>query len=121
MKTKWWIAAGLIVVAVIGVTVAIPALLPPKPGVTMENFDRIEKGMTREQVEAILGKPPDEPSHGIRFRHAPSWTSDAGDVIWIQFDDNNRVIQKGQSLFHEPTLNEKIRDWFRPRAKPEAA
>jgi hypothetical protein len=32
-------------------------LTTPTPGVTRENFDRLERGMTTVQVEAILGKP----------------------------------------------------------------
>jgi hypothetical protein len=32
-------------------------LLPPRPGVTPENFHRLRLGMTEPEVEAILGEP----------------------------------------------------------------
>ena len=38
------------------VTLGVLAQLPPRPGVTRANFDRIEKGMTLAQVEEIFGK-----------------------------------------------------------------
>ena len=57
MKKKWWLITAAIVVACVGLLVAIPSLLPPHPGVTKENFDRIKEGMTRAEVEASLGKP----------------------------------------------------------------
>src|ERR1035438_9324153 len=40
---------------VIVVTLGVLAMLPPRPGVTKANFDRIEKGMTRAEVEQIFG------------------------------------------------------------------
>jgi hypothetical protein len=40
---------------VIAVTVGVLAMLPPRPGVTKTNFDRIETGMTRAEVEDIFG------------------------------------------------------------------
>ena len=33
-------------------------ILTPKPGACEENFKRLRKGMTRAQVEALLGGPP---------------------------------------------------------------
>ena len=32
------------------------AVLPPRPGVTKANFDRIKLGMTKAEVSAIMGK-----------------------------------------------------------------
>ena len=43
--------------AFVGLTLGVLALLPPKPGVTKENYDRIEVGMTRGEVEQIFGGP----------------------------------------------------------------
>jgi hypothetical protein len=39
----------------IAMTLSVFAMLPPRPGVTKANFDRIEKGMTRAEVEEIFG------------------------------------------------------------------
>jgi hypothetical protein len=54
---------------------ALPGLrlLWPRPGVTPDNFKRLRQGMTREHVEAILGRPgreegPDTVWEGDRCR-----------------------------------------------------
>ena len=69
----------------VGLAVAIPALLPPTPGVTFANYNRIEVGMTREEVEAVLGKPNE------RIDDSAIWKSEAGDVVTIDFDANGDV------------------------------
>jgi hypothetical protein len=40
----------------IAVILGVLAMLPPRPGVTKANFDRIEKGMTLAEVEEIFGE-----------------------------------------------------------------
>jgi hypothetical protein len=50
--------------------------LPPRHGVTRDNYGRIEVGMTLEQVEAILGMPPGD--HGQAHGRIHSY-SDGGD------------------------------------------
>jgi hypothetical protein len=56
MRKKLVLAFGLVVclglVALFGWH-----LLPPKPGVTEANFRRLHQGMSKAQVEAILGGP----------------------------------------------------------------
>jgi hypothetical protein len=60
------VLAGLAVVAAAGmvaVVVTWPPFQPVRPplnpgGVTPEDFQRIEKGMSRREVETILGGPP---------------------------------------------------------------
>jgi hypothetical protein len=47
--------AGLAVMVAAGVG----ALWPRPSRVTGENFDRIEKGMSRAEIEAVLGPPGD--------------------------------------------------------------
>src|SRR5438270_507685 len=51
----------LLVLLAVGVLaclgLAVPALLPPKPGVTAENSRRLHSGMMKEEVDAILGGP----------------------------------------------------------------
>jgi hypothetical protein len=40
----------------IAVILGVLAMLPPRPGVTTVNYDRIERGMTRAEVEEIFGR-----------------------------------------------------------------
>jgi hypothetical protein len=55
----------LVVLAVLAVVVAAGVVLWPRPPsrITRENFDRIREGMTRAEVEAILGPPGDYRTH----------------------------------------------------------
>jgi outer membrane protein assembly factor BamE (lipoprotein component of BamABCDE complex) len=57
MKKKWWIIAAATIAGCIGLAFVIPALRPSKPGVTKENFERIQLGMTKTEVEGIFGGP----------------------------------------------------------------
>jgi hypothetical protein len=50
------VLAGLAVVVVVGVVILWPRSSSP---ITQENFDRIRDGMSRAEVEAILGPPCD--------------------------------------------------------------
>ncbi|HET6424759.1 MAG TPA: outer membrane protein assembly factor BamE [Planctomycetaceae bacterium] len=57
--------------------------------VTKANFDRIEVGMTRAEVEAILGKPTGS------YQGILSWTTNhSHTVISIVVDDQGRVSEK---------------------------
>ena len=57
MTKKRWILLAGILAACVCLTLAVLALLPPRPGVTLANIERIEKGMTLAEVEKILGGP----------------------------------------------------------------
>lgn len=57
--------------------------------VTRANFHRIQKGMKREEVEAILGKP----EHS--YQGVLSWsTNHSHTVISVVLDDKGRVDDK---------------------------
>lgn len=99
MRKNRWLLFGLLLACVVGVALGVLALLP-RPGVTRENFDRIEVGMSRADVEAIFGGP----ANGV------SWWADLDrDVVadadkagWedadgfnsatIVFDEHDRVV-----------------------------
>jgi hypothetical protein len=49
------IAVGLGLLASVGAFALWPE--PITPGLTQENFDRVRQGMTRPEVEALLGPP----------------------------------------------------------------
>jgi hypothetical protein len=110
MKKKWWIIAAATIAGCIGLALVIPALRPPRPGVTKENFDRIEIGMTRADVEAILGEPNIWP---------PVWESDLGDEAQIEFDHQFRVKEKHWDEWPDDrTVYEKLLDQLPWRERP---
>jgi hypothetical protein len=84
-----WALAGLAVVVTSGAAV----LWPRTEQITRQNFDRIHTGMTRTEVEAILGRPGDYSTapieveyRGDSVRVPDRWVSDQA-VIAISFFD----------------------------------
>jgi hypothetical protein len=60
------LALGLLACFGVVALVAAPRRQPPQPRVNPENFRRLSLGMSAQQVEAVLGRPPDPdyaPSH----------------------------------------------------------
>ena len=57
MNRKRSIVVCGIVVSIACVLLITYAVLPARPGVTKTNYDRIELGMTKADVAAIMGKP----------------------------------------------------------------
>jgi hypothetical protein len=105
------IALPLIVVAV---TFGVLAMLPPRPGVTKANFDRIEKGMTQAEVEErFFGVPvlviDDGPRRMTRYE-GPTQHGDA--VVRIMFDENGRVFEKLWWGWTPETFSERLKRWI---------
>jgi len=61
----------------------------PSSGVTKENFARIEVGMTKSQVEAILGKPTAKSAHD----NCSAWGDPNKEIadLAVWYDDQGRV------------------------------
>jgi SmpA / OmlA family len=136
MKRPW--LAGVGSVLVLG-TLSFGAWLLTRPAssATEANFERIQKGMTKAQVESILGKPDIfEMSHKTTsetgyFEFVWLAVSDRGFgqkvtatsaiAIWIGGDthfvvslsDNYIVNNTGTFTWPQPTLAERIRSWLR--------
>jgi hypothetical protein len=96
--------------------VASPAWLAwPHTAITRQNAGRIRRGMTRQEVEVILGGPPREegghyPVFGTAGLPWEEWaTPDI--VIFVTFDDNGRVA--GMAAFHDDGLIDAIRRLLR--------
>jgi hypothetical protein len=111
MTRKRLIAWGL-VAACVCLSPAVIAWLPI-PGVTSANFDRIEKRMTKADVEAVFGNPPFKREHLGGGGNWYSWrTEDERAAAVIVFDDDDRVSQKFWVNSSE-ALWDKIRRWLR--------
>jgi hypothetical protein len=96
------------------VTLGVLAMLPPddRPGVTKANFDRIEKGMTLDEVEGIFGRVED--MDVMPDWHGPGrlaiWCADDGVEARITFE-NDCVTEKSWFPSDE-TIPHKIRRWL---------
>ncbi len=73
------------------VVFALVVLLPVSQ-VTKANYDRIEKGMSVEEVESILGGRATYSDSDPKAKYVLHlWHPSAGDQIRVVFDENRRV------------------------------
>ncbi len=103
MRKRWrWVAAALAGLAVV-LAVGVVALWPESDRITLWNYQRLQGGMTRAEVEEILGPPGDfrtetkSPVYGPKWlkepRTAEMWLTDDS-VILVWFDASQRVKEK---------------------------
>ena len=93
---------------VIVVTLGVLAILPPSPGVTKANFDRIEKGMTKAEVEEIFGGKGElfhEDDKALMY-----WDADDGSLALIRFVDN--CVPDKTWYDSDETILGKLRRWL---------
>jgi hypothetical protein len=122
MRKRKWLILSLLLAACFGVAYLCFA---PRRGVTLANFERIEKGMTQEQVEDFLGGPPGLPYRvgeidatwvfenyelmiGHNFR---VWQSREGS-LGIYFDEVGKVAVKTWFPYEE-SFWDRFRRWLR--------
>jgi hypothetical protein len=110
-KKRWMVLASLLAAGVC-LTLAVLALLPPRPGVTKANFDRIEEGMTLDEINTILGRSPDnvieKNNQGEIWQY---WTDYDGEV-WILLGNDSTLSDK-RWIAYEGTFLQKVRQWLR--------
>jgi hypothetical protein len=76
MRRRKLIVAAVTVPAVL-VAAGVVLLWPPEDRITRENCDRIHEGMTRSEVEAILGSPGDyRTGRGEEEMQEEGWSPD---------------------------------------------
>ena len=116
------IAAGPFVIAV---TLGVLTILPPRPGVTNANFDRIEKGMTKAKVEQVFGGEGELPlsiQRGMTkaeveqvfgreaLKSVLDWKAADGSLAEIRF--KNDCVSEKEWYDSEGTFLDKIRRWL---------
>jgi hypothetical protein len=103
MRRRKLLVALAALAVVIAAGVVVPGPSPEPSLVTRENFDRIQVGMSRAEVEAILGPPGDYrtgPVQGVlvwdlildgtiwhdQCTNGSAWVGDTG---WVRVEFNN--------------------------------
>src|SRR5437868_14124913 len=96
-RGTFWIAVAMLLAVVVGAW-----FLVPRSRITPANFDRIEEGMTKIELRAVLGPPDEEVRlvgyvvlasthfdtlHYLKWLKGPSY-------ITVHFNDEDRVIGK---------------------------
>ena len=107
MNRKWWVVVASLVALAVVVAIGIPLFTPPTPGVTYANYSRLEKGMSREQVKAILGEPSVAPKNAPYF-----WENESGDMVWIVHEHGLVKAALWNGMPDHRTALEKLRDRF---------
>jgi hypothetical protein len=114
MKRRYLILA-LGFVAFVGIVLGVLAILPPRTGITKANFDRIEKRMTVEDCEALLGDGWWRLSDTFSERNTPGfftmvWRKDDGACIRVDFDDY--IVTTTSWTDSTLTILDRIRRWL---------
>ena len=91
-KNRWLLLGLLLLMTACVVVVVLAYVLPPRPGVTKENFDRIEVGMTRAEVEKIFGVENLPGRNPLRRLSRQLFEDEDTDALAdIHFDETDRV------------------------------
>lgn len=126
-RRRWLVwSAVTALLAVVGLYLG----LPRSPRFTDEQFDRIQVGMTRAEVEAVLGCPPgcyaqepvlawiESPPDALEWAaDSPGPLAENGDQpalrVAVCFDDRGKVEAKFRTriTYTPPTLLERLRRW----------
>jgi hypothetical protein len=93
----------------IALTLGVLAMLPPRPGVTKANFDRIEKGMTRDEVEQIFGRKGEVARDD---KTVLNWEADDGSEVFIVIWDDCILHKYWRCHDSDKTILDKLRRWF---------
>jgi hypothetical protein len=110
---KKWHVTLLFLAIGICLAVGLRTVQSARPGVTKVNFDRIQIGMTLEEVEKILGQPRDERSTPPLFVWFGEKDTDRGPEAYMFLEiADNRVIRKDEWVRPPPTLSYWLWRWF---------
>jgi len=104
-KTRLLLIASLPVT--IALTFGVLSILPPRPGVTRTNFDRIENGMTRAEAEEIFGEK------ATGWGEPRLWI--ANDVSMASIDITDDCVKGKEWHQFNETILDKIRRWLHLR------
>ena len=97
---------------------------PPPSVINVASYEKIQVGMTRPQVEKILGGPPRNESKpnrwcmDLRGPNSPNvvWFGPEA-IIHLWFDESGRVCHKDLDLdgyfpYPQPSLWDRVRAWL---------
>ena len=90
----------LLVLAAIFALAAIGFFVATSPGLVMTDVNQIKAGMTRGEVELILGTPFHDRSIGPSSDHMLGWLASDG-VIFVWINQDGVVTQKMSKEYQE--------------------
>jgi hypothetical protein len=115
LSRKHWIV--LCLVAGLAVAGIVWFVFVPRPGITIANFERVQRGMTEDEVDAILGLPGKQSND--EYNQSPGKTDrlivwDSKDVtVFVFFDKyEERVVDTQSYSNHHDTAIARVRAWL---------
>lgn len=114
---KRYLTLAMLFAVFVAAALGILAMLPPRPGVTKANFDRIQNSMTENDIDTIFGakKASDFSVPGpSSFPHMPrilTWQNDDGaraQFVLIGGKACGKTWHPSNEAFYA-----KVRRWFR--------
>jgi hypothetical protein len=117
--TFWRSRWGLLLAAatLVGIAAGLWWSSSREPAFSRQRFERVEVGMSREQVIATVGGPPGRysdatgPPFGVHYTDYEDWWSDEG-LLMVQFDEHDKatdVVLFDVMRRPRPTLIERLR------------
>lgn len=123
MSRKTWIGLGIVLLGMIAIGVG--AAIAARHRINREGFQRIEVGMTEDEVAAIMGRPagnystsgtystfmPEPMQLGLPKRK--EWQSDEAHIV-VHFTSGRVESAKSYELIYnyEPNTLDKLRRWL---------
>ena len=102
---RWYVWLGLVLL--LGLAGSVALILANPSRITQANFDRIQQGMSLEEVEKLLGKDDGQPSSFMTNKIHPwdihRWR-DGPSVIVVVFRDGKTRIQIAKLATASETL-----------------
>lgn len=118
MRKKSLLIVGLVIATAVALIFTMFLQMTPSPEPTYANFSRLRSGMTKDEVEAVLGLPHFADFHeGILIRLDYVTTED--DTIRVYFEPDGRVRDCGWNGWEDGrNAWERLRDRLPWIAKP---
>jgi hypothetical protein len=112
--TKKRVALLAVLPLTVAVMFGVLVMLPPHPGVTKANFDRIEKGMTAREVEMNFDRIHDRMTTLDEFlgraRDIRHWKAHDGSSAFVEFQDD--CVYSKKWINSNESYLDKIRRWL---------
>jgi len=89
---RWWFWAAAILLTA-GITAGVVLVHSGQSKITKANFDKVQIGMTAEEVEQILGEPTQRAWDLPGENSANLWLCDVTEIM-VYFDADHRVSNK---------------------------
>jgi len=93
MLAKWWPVICLTVVCLLSAIVVI-AIERTRDPISRANSDRIQSGMTLNEVEGILGRKSDSTMTVAGSELGKVWLGSDGSSVLVTFDDRELAISR---------------------------